>query len=118
MMKDYTWGYIWEQMNILNMEINTSWLMNTFWMFLCPTMYVDEEGYAKDGYPLMLAKSHELSKMYVGDYSWIKDPKSKKVKLEWTTFFYTLYNLWYGTFIWSAQHYFLLDTWNYISILK
>lgn len=41
-------------------------------------MYVDDEGYALDGYPLMLAKNYELSKMYQGDYSWMADPKNRK----------------------------------------
>ena len=64
MMKDYTWAYLYEQMNLLNYITVYFWLTNTFWMYLCPTMYIDDEGYALDGYPLMMAKSYELSKMY------------------------------------------------------
>lgn len=118
MMKDYTWAYLYEQMNPLTYFTFTTWLTNTCWIILCPTMYVDDQGYALDGYPLMLAKSYELSKMYQGDYSWIADPRSRKVKLEWNYFFDTLYNVLYGLFIYLAQYIFLLDTWNYVSILK
>ena len=58
MMEDYTWAYIFEQMNALNAVSFIFWFQDTFWMILCPTMYVDDQGYALDGYPLMLAKSY------------------------------------------------------------
>lgn len=96
-LRDYTWPYIYEQMNIHNaLTLNPGIMFtNTFWIILCPSMYVDEEGYALDGYPQMLAQSNELSKMYWGDYSWLEKPKRRDLKLDAFTFFGTwINNLW------------------------
>lgn len=96
MMEDYTWAYIFEQMNALNAVSIISWYPNTFWMIFCPNMYVDDQGNALDGYPLMMAKSYEMSKMYIGDYSWLNDPRSRTLKFEWNYPFVTACNVFYG----------------------
>lgn len=58
-----------------------------------PDMYVDSKGIALDGYPLMLAKSYELSKMYLGDYSWLKDPTKRDLSLDQSTMLGTIWNI-------------------------
>lgn len=102
-LKDYTWPYIFEQMNLINIMDGSSWMTNTFWFLFCPQMYVDNDGNALDGYPLMLAKSHELSKMYWGDYSWLEDPYNKKIKLELLTFFGTFINIIWGGLVYTLN---------------
>ena len=98
-MKDYTWPYLHEQMNLLNLYESHTWELNTIWFLFCPQMYMDDDGYAKDGYPLMVAKSHELSKMYWGDYSWMQNPLNRKLKLDSFTFVKTFLNILWGEFI-------------------
>ena len=76
-LKDYTWPYLYETMNLITIWDMLMYPENLFWFWCFPEMYVDSKGIALDGYPLMLAKSFELSKMYTGDYSWLKDPTNR-----------------------------------------
>jgi hypothetical protein len=98
-LKDYTWPYVYEQMNLVNRFAGGMWLTNALWFTLCPQMYVDEEGIALDGYPLMLAKSFELSKMYNGDFSWMQDPYNRKIPITFMTFIDTAINITIGGFV-------------------
>ena len=99
-LKDFTWPYIFEQLNMINYSSNM-FLTHTFWILLCPSMYVDEEGMALDGFPLMLAKSHQLSLMYWGDYSWMNDPYNRKLPLDVTTFIGTFINVIWGYLVYA-----------------
>lgn len=117
-LKDLTWPYLYEQMNLINGfdGLLGAWFDNTIWFLLYPTMYVDEDGNALDGYPLMLAKSNKLSAMYLGDYSWMEDPFNRKMPLDVGTFFGTLVNITLGGFIYGFQLYILGDIPAMISI--
>ena len=115
-LKDFTWPYLYEQMNMLNFLESSMWFTNTFWFLLCPTMYVDDDGNALDGYPLMMAKSNQLSLMYLGDYSWMQDPYNRKIPLDLFTWFGTLLNICLGFIIYKFQLYFLGDIPALISI--
>ena len=86
-------------MNLVNRFAGGMWLTNSIWFALCPQMYVDEEGIALDGYPLMLAKSFELSKMYNGDFSWMQDPYNRKIPITFMTFIDTAINITIGGFV-------------------
>ena len=114
-LKDFTWPYLFEQMNMINYLESSMWITNTFWFLLCPQMYVDGDGNALDGYPLMMAKSHELSKMYWGDYSWMLHPFTRELKIDQFTFFGTMVNILWGSLLYSFNH-ILGDIPAYISI--
>lgn len=102
-LKDFTWPYVFEQMNLVNYTSWVLWTSNTFWFLFCPQMYVDSDGYALDGYPLMIAKSAELSKMYWGDYSWLEDPYNRKIKLDLFSFFGIVINIMWGALVYSVN---------------
>lgn len=95
-LKDYTWPYLFEQMNLINFFESMMWLTNTLYFIWFPRMYIDDEGYARDGYPLMIARSLQLSEMYMGDYSWLVDPTNKKLKLEAFSFLKIVLNIFWG----------------------
>ena len=73
-----------------------------------PELYVDNNGKAKDGYPMLVAKSHELSKMYQGDFDWLKDPLNDDLEIDQFTFVRTFINILYGEF-WYMTNRILLD---------
>ena len=104
-------------MNLINTFELSWWFTNTFWFLLCPQMYVDEEGMALDGYPLMMAKSNQLSAMYLGDYSWMKDPYNRKLPITLFTWIGTVINTLIGGLIWAAQFFYLIDIPATISIV-
>jgi len=83
-------------MNLLTRIEGGMFYTNTFWFLFCPQMYIDDEGYALDGYPLMIAKSEQLSLMYWGDYSWLEDPYNKQLKLDLFSFWRIVFNTYWG----------------------
>lgn len=66
-------------------------------------MYIDEDGYAKDGYPLMMAKSMQLTGMYWGDYSWMEDPFNRKIKYDMFSPTWTLINVIFGGMVYALN---------------
>lgn len=64
LLKDLTWPYLFETLNLVNTYEGYTYIMNSVLFYIMPSLYVDEKGYARDGYPMMVATSHELSKMY------------------------------------------------------
>lgn len=114
-LKDFTWPYLFEQMNLINVIMGPMWFYDTLWFMFCPGMFVDEDGYAHDGWALMIAKSHELSKMYWGDYSWLEDPYNRKIEINLFTFIGTTINILWGFCMYGVNH-MLLDLPAYVSI--
>ena len=102
-LKDYTWPYIYETMNLINYYDVMMWPINAFWFMCMPSMYVDSNGIALDGYPLILAKSYELSKMYTGDYSWLEDPTNRQLTLDESTLFGTIWNILIGNIYYTLN---------------
>lgn len=92
------------------------WLQNTFLIMICPSLYVDEDGYALDGYPMIMAKSLELSKMYWGDYSWLENPKSRELSLDMFSFWLISFNVSWGWWQYILSTYVLADVLGFISI--
>ena len=93
---DFVWPYLYEQLNLVNSFGTYGWVMNTILIVICPKLYVDADGYAVDGYPMIMAKSLELSKMYWGDYTWLADPKNRRYKLDMFSFEGILFNVSWG----------------------
>jgi hypothetical protein len=102
-LKDYTWPYLYETMNLINIWDYAMWPTNAFYLWLFPDMYVDSNGIAKDGYPLILAKSYELSKMYKGDYSWLEDPTKRDLPLDQWTLLGTMFNIFIGNLYYTLN---------------
>lgn len=84
LMKDLTWPYLYETLNLVNTFESSMFITNSVLFYIYPDLYVHADGKAKDGYPKMIATSHQLSKMYQGDYSWLEDPTNldKDLKID------------------------------------
>ena len=58
MMKDLTWPYLYETLNLVNTFESSMVITNTVLYYIYPDMYVEADGKAKEGYPSMVATSH------------------------------------------------------------
>ena len=80
--KDFTWPYLYETLNLVNTYEASTFITNSILFYFIPSLYVDEKGFAKDGYPMLVATSHELSKMYQGEYTWLETTEKTELKID------------------------------------
>lgn len=89
---------MYETLNLVNTFDGEMVITNTVLFYLFPELYIDNDGKALDGYPKIVASSHELSKMYQGEFTWLDEKTSTDLKIDQFTFLRTLINIYYGEF--------------------
>ena len=116
LLNDATWPYLYETLNLVNTFEGNMAITNTVLFYLLPELYIDNDGNALDGYPKLAASSHELSKMYQGEFTWLDEKTSTDLKIDQFTFIRTLINIYYGEF-WYMINRVLWDIPALVSIL-
>ena len=78
------------------------WFSQSIWFLLFPQAYIDEEGYAKPGWPEAIARTRDYMKILILDYEpFLGNRSGEKVRLSLFDFYQmiliTLLNSLYGT---------------------